>query len=68
MVYSKIKKQLGLLPIDKNKLIALHNYLEIKKHTHFYYDKSSDLRNHGFNDITPLVITSFSAKGLSLKT
>ena len=61
------RKTIGIITPDKTKLISLSNYLKAKGVDHFYYQNNSDLRNHDFNDISPLLITSFSAKGLEFE-
>lgn len=61
------RKTIGIITPDKNKLISLSNYLKSKEVIHFYYPDNKDLRTHDFNDISPLLITSFSAKGLEFE-
>ena len=61
------RKTIGIITPDKNKLISLSNYLKYKEVIHFYYPDNKDLRTHDFNDISPLLITSFSAKGLEFE-
>ena len=61
------KKTIGIITPDKKKLILLSNYLKSKQVIHFYYPDNKDLRTHDFNDISPLLITSFSAKGLEFE-
>ena len=45
----------------------MSNYLKSKQVIHFYYPENKDLRTHDFNDISPLLITSSSAKGLEFE-
>lgn len=61
------KKTIGIITPDKKKLILLSNYLKSKQVIHFYYPENKDLRTHDFNDISPLLITSSSAKGLEFE-
>jgi DNA helicase IV len=61
------RKTIGIITPDKTNLISLSNYLKSKGVIHFYYLENKDLRTHDFNDISPLLITSFSAKGLEFE-
>ena len=61
------RKTIGIISPDRNKLAAFAAVLKSKNVAHFYYKDNKDLRTHDFNDITPLLITSFSAKGLEFE-
>jgi DNA helicase IV len=61
------RKTIGIISPDRNKLEEFAVALEAKNIPHFYFKDNKDLRSHDFNDITPLLITSFSAKGLEFE-
>lgn len=61
------RKTIGIISPDRNKLAELSNHLNLKNIPHFYFTDNKTLRTHNFNDITPLLLTSFSAKGLEFE-
>jgi superfamily I DNA/RNA helicase len=61
------RKTIGIISPDRNKLAEFAVVLESKNIPHFYFTDNKLLRAHDFNDITPLLITSFSAKGLEFE-
>lgn len=61
------RKTIGIISPDRNKLAELSNHLNSKNIPQFYFTDNKTLRTHNFNDITPLLITSFSAKGLEFE-
>jgi DNA helicase IV len=61
------RKTIGIISPDRNKLAEFAAILKSNNVAHFYYKDNKDLRTHDFNDITPLLITSFSAKGLEFE-
>jgi len=61
------RKTIGVISPDRNKLAQLANHIKSKNIPNFYFTDNKLLRAHDFNDITPLLITSFSAKGLEFE-
>lgn len=61
------RKTIGIISPDRNKLAELSNHLNSKNISQFYFTDNKTLRTHNFNDITPLLLTSFSAKGLEFE-
>lgn len=58
------RKRVGILAPRRETLIALHNFLTENRIDHTYYNKNDDLKNHDFTSLQPLLLTSYSAKGL----
>lgn len=57
-------KQIGVICPDLNRLSSFSFYLQSNRIKHSYYSKNKELRNHDFTSTDPLLISSFSAKGL----
>ncbi|MDC6350477.1 AAA family ATPase [Zeaxanthinibacter sp. PT1] len=61
------RQRIGIICPDKQVLQELSNALKQKGVEHNYYIRNKDLRDHDFQSNTPLLITSFSAKGLEFE-
>lgn len=61
------RKRIGVISPDNDKLKALSEYLNNSNVDYNYYPSNRDLRSHDFNSTTPLLISSFSAKGLEFE-
>jgi DNA helicase IV len=61
------RKRIGVIGPDNEKLKALAEYLNNSNIDYEYYNSNTDLRTHDFNSTTPLLISSFSAKGLEFE-
>ena len=61
------RKRIGIISPDRNELSNLSEYLSKYQIEHHYYDSNNDLRTHDFSSPEPLLITSFSAKGLEFE-
>jgi DNA helicase IV len=61
------RKRIGVIGPDNEKLKALAEYLNNSNIDYEYYSSNTDLRTHDFNSTTPLLISSFSAKGLEFE-
>lgn len=61
------RKTVGIISPDRDKLAELHEFLNNKNVANFYFKDNKEFRDHDFNDITPILLTSFSAKGLEFE-
>ena len=61
------RQRIGVICPDKDLLKELSNYLTNQSIGHNYYLKNNDLRNHDFTSTIPLLISSYSAKGLEFE-
>jgi DNA helicase IV len=61
------RKRIGVISPDNEKLKALAEFLTNSNIDYEYYTTNTDLRTHDFNSTTPLLISSFSAKGLEFE-
>jgi DNA helicase IV len=61
------RKTVGIISPDRNKLAELHDFLNERNIKNFYFKDNKEFRTHDFNDITPILITCFSAKGLEFE-
>jgi DNA helicase IV len=61
------RKRIGVISPDNEKLKALAEFLTNSNIDYKYYTTNTDLRTHDFNSTTPLLISSFSAKGLEFE-
>lgn len=61
------RKRIGVICPDNEKLLQLADYLQSKGVDYEYYKDNKDLRIHDFNSTTPLLISSFSSKGLEFE-
>lgn len=60
-------KRTGVISPDKDKLKVLNNYLLNNGIENVYYEENKDFRNHDFSSTVPLLLSSFSAKGLEFE-
>ena len=61
------RKRVGVISPDKDKLKALQAYLKNNKVESIYYEENKDFREHDFSTTVPLLLSSFSAKGLEFE-
>lgn len=61
------RKRVGVISPDKDKLKALNSYLQSVGVESTYYLENRDFREHDFTTTTPLLLSSFSAKGLEFE-
>ena len=61
------RKRVGVISPDKDKLKMLNSYLNANAIENVYYSENKDFRNHDFSTYTPLLLSSFSAKGLEFE-
>jgi superfamily I DNA/RNA helicase len=61
------RKRIGVISPDNEKLKSLSEYLRNSNIEHDFYISNIDLRTHDFNSTTPLLISSFSSKGLEFE-
>jgi DNA helicase IV len=61
------KKRIGVISPDRDELGQLSDYLKSNQFEHHYYESNKDLRTHDFTSNKPLLITSFSSKGLEFE-
>lgn len=60
-------KHIGVICPDTKRLRNFSRYLNDQNVKHSYYERNKDLRNHDFTSTDPLLITSYSAKGLEFE-
>lgn len=58
------KKKVGIITPEHEKLVELHAYLKSRGINNDYYPGNDGLKEHSFKTLNPLLLTSFSAKGL----
>lgn len=61
------RKRIGIICPDNTRLKQLATYLESAKVDHKHYSDNKELRSHDFTSTTPLLLSSFSAKGLEFE-
>jgi DNA helicase IV len=61
------RERIGIISADRIELTRLSEYLTSVKVDHHFYDSNVDLRSHDFSSTDPLLISSFSAKGLEFE-
>lgn len=61
------RKRIGIICPDNTRLKQLATYLESKNVDHKHYSDNKELRSHDFTSTTPLLLSSFSAKGLEFE-
>ena len=61
------RKRLGIISPNKGKLNALHSTLQNRGISSTYFVKNTDFRDYDFTSNDPLLITSYSAKGLEFE-
>lgn len=69
-IINAVKNQnsrIGIVSPNKERLRNLQNYLQANGIPANYYSDNKDLRSHDFSSNDPLLITSYSAKGLEFE-
>lgn len=61
------RKRIGVICPDNDKLKLFASYLSTVNMEYNYFVKNTDLRTHDFTSTTPLLISSFSSKGLEFE-
>jgi DNA helicase IV len=61
------RQTIGIICPDRDELRKLSDYLKSNQFEHHYYESNRDLRTHDFTSTEPLLITSFSSKGLEFE-
>lgn len=61
------RQRVGVISPDKDKLKALNYFLKAQGIESVYYEDNKDFREHDFTSSTPLLLSSFSAKGLEFE-
>lgn len=61
------RKRIGIISPDRDELKQLSDFLKSMEIEHHYFTDNKDLRTHDFTSTDPLLITSFSAKGLEFE-
>ena len=61
------RKRVGVISPDKDKLKSLQTFLQANGVESVYYEKNLDFRSHDFSSTIPLLLSSFSAKGLEFE-
>jgi DNA helicase IV len=61
------RKRIGVISADRDELSQLSEFLKSQQMEHNYYESNNDLRTHDFSSSEPLLISSFSAKGLEFE-
>lgn len=61
------RQRVGVISPDKEKLKALNSFLKAQDIESVYYEDNKDFREHDFTSSTPLLLSSFSAKGLEFE-
>lgn len=61
------RKRVGVISPDKDKLKSLQTFLQTNGVESVYYEKNIDFRSHDFSSTIPLLLSSFSAKGLEFE-
>jgi DNA helicase IV len=61
------RKRIGVICPDNSKLKQLSEYLQTNNVDHHYYTLNRDLRTHDFTSTIPLLVSSFSSKGLEFE-
>lgn len=62
-----LRQRVGVISPDKDNLKALNSYLKTQGIESVYYEDNKDFREHDFTSSTPLLLSSFSAKGLEFE-
>jgi DNA helicase IV len=58
------RQRIGIICPDRDELSQLSKYLTSREVKNHHYDDNKDMRTHDFSSNDPLLISSFSAKGL----
>jgi DNA helicase IV len=61
------RQRIGVICPDRDMLRELSDYLTTQNIDYNYYVRNNELRNHDFTSTIPLLISSFSAKGLEFE-
>lgn len=61
------RKRVGVISPDKDKLKSLHYFLKKNNVESIYYEDNKEFRDHDFSTTVPLLLSSFSAKGLEFE-
>ena len=61
------RKRIGIICPTNTRLKQLAAYLKSENIDHKHYSENKELRSHDFTSTTPLLLTSFSAKGLEFE-
>jgi DNA helicase IV len=61
------RERIGVLCPDSHQLSSLSAYLHNRGIDHAYYEENKELREHDFGSNTPILLKSFSAKGLEFE-
>lgn len=61
------RQRIGVISPDRDELKQLSDYLYQNQLQHHYYPSNKDLRTHDFTSVEPLLISSFSSKGLEFE-
>ena len=62
-----MRQRIGIISPDRDVLDELSTYLTNQAVEFNYYQKNRDLRDHDFTSTVPLLISSYSAKGLEFE-
>lgn len=62
-----MRQRIGVICPDRDLLRNLSSYLSSQSVEHNYYQKNNDLRDNDFKSTKPLLISSYSAKGLEFE-
>lgn len=62
-----MRQRIGVICPDRDLLNELSNFLSSQSIDFNYYPKNKDLRDHDFRSTVPLLISSYSAKGLEFE-
>lgn len=62
-----MRQRVGVICPDRDILKSFASYLSDNDLNFNYYERNRDLRDHDFNNTDPLLITSYSAKGLEFE-
>jgi DNA helicase IV len=62
-----MRQRIGVICPDREELKSLSEYLSNNSLSHNYYTNNKDLRDHDFVSSKPLLITSYSCKGLEFE-
>lgn len=61
------RKRTGIIAPSNSSLKQLATYLKFNDIEHIYFDKNKQFRNHDFDSNLPVLITSYSSKGLEFE-
>lgn len=61
------RQRIGIITLDNKRLKDLSEYLDSQGIENKHYESNNELRTHDFTSNTPLLISSYSAKGLEFE-